>query len=358
MTSHETAIADRLHEAAGRIPVDTSGLSALTLDRPRAAPRRSRRRRAVLVGVGAAVASAAALAVVVGTRPTTEKVTAATTSEPSEPEPAYRTPDACLTSQGATQPSCSPSLVAHVASPPAWFGVPQGGFMETGHRAGRWTSMAIGRVSADANAISQPIVVSVFDGTYTPLDDAEPVTIDGVPFRLAKIGSWHVLATDGTPTVMVEGAADEATLKAVLDAAEVNDVSGELALQLQSYPDGFTEVVSPRVLGTDYQFHRSLGSETADDGIHEVSDMTDPLLAAARTGADLTSVDIGGTTGWVGGTDERPEGPLRFLIWSPRSGVVFEIVTLDMQRSYDDLVDLALATSTMEPRDWDMRYVR
>ena len=40
----------------------------------------------------------------------------------------------------------------------------------------------------------------------------------------------------------------------------------------------------------------------------------------------------------------------------PRAGVVFEITTDDAERAEDDLVDLALATSTLAADEWDRRY--
>lgn len=56
---------------------------------------------------------------------------------------------------------------AGVAPPPAWFGEPQAGARDA-VRSGRWVSTAIGRVSADG--VDDPIVASVFDGTFAPLD--------------------------------------------------------------------------------------------------------------------------------------------------------------------------------------------
>ncbi|HET6950087.1 MAG TPA: hypothetical protein VFI47_06920 [Acidimicrobiales bacterium] len=43
-------------------------------------------------------------------------------------------------------------------------------------------------------------------------------------------------------------------------------------------------------------------------------------------------------------------------MWSPRPGVVFEISSRDPQRSDDDLVDLARATSALDPDEWDALY--
>lgn len=350
MTSHETAIAERLREAAGRVPVDTSAMPTLEAGGTRVARRSSLRRPTVIAGVAAAVlASTAALVafvVLVGSRPTSETVTTATTAT-------AQTPTACEPSAGEPRP-CSPALAPHVASPPAWFGEPQGAFRTGGLRSGEWVSMAIGRVSADA--VSEPIVVSVFDGTYEPLDNAERVTIGGAPLRSVRFQDWQALATDGTPTVMAIGHVDADTLSAVIDAVEVSHPSGELSLRLRSLPDGYTEIVPARPLGTDYEHHRTLGSESGDVGINEVSDWTDPLLSAASTAPDLAAVDVGAHTGWIGRTTANPAGPLQFLVWSPRPGVVFEITTHDMQRTPEDLVDLALATSAIGADDWDAIY--
>jgi hypothetical protein len=341
MTSHETAIAERLHEAAERIAVDTDLGHLADLDPTTIVRQGPSRRPTSVVGVAVGVAVSAAVVavavVVASDRPTVEVRPTQTTAPADDP--------------------AAPVHGAHVASPPAWFGTPQGGVQPGGSRSGRWVSMAIGRRSA--GAVSDPIVVSAFDGAYRPLDDAETVTIGGVPLRSVRLGDWQTLATDGTPTVMVHGSVDERTLAAVLDAVEVTGPSGEFSLRLRSRPARYAEIVAPRVLGPDIQSRRSLASETGGvrgTGINDLSDSTDPLLAAAASGSDLRAVDLGGTTGWVGGTTNHPVGPLRFLVWSPRPGVVFEITTGDTRRTDGDLVDLALATSVLDPDDWDDLY--
>jgi hypothetical protein len=212
---------------------------------------------------------------------------------------------------------------------------------------------AIGQVSADA--IASPIVISVFDGTYGPLGEATTVTIDGAPRRSVRHEGWQALATAGTPTVMASGSVDERTLVAVLDAVEVTDPSGAFGLRLGDLPDGYAEVVSPRVLGPDPSPRRTLAGASGAVGINEVSDWTDARLAAMGS-ADVTAVDLDGETGWTGVATGNPYGPLRFLVWSPRPGVVFEITTDDMGRTEDDLVDLALATSTLAVDEWDRLY--
>jgi len=337
MTSHESAIAERLHEAAERIAVDTDLSHLADLDPTTVVRQGPSRRRTLIAGVAVAAAAAVVAVGLATERPTVEVGPTQTTAPADDP--------------------AAPAHGPHVASPPAWFGTPRGGVQPGGLRSGRWASMAIGRTSD--GAVSDPIVVSAFDGTYRPLDDAETVTVDGVSLRSVSFADWQALATDGTPTVMVHGSVDERTLVAVLDAVEVTDRSGELSLRLATRPDGYAEIVAPRVLGPDTATRRSLASETGGvrgTGINDVSDLTDPLLGAAASGSDLTAVDIGGKTGWVGGTTANPVGPLRFLLWSPRPGVVFEITTGDTERTDRDLVDLALATSVLDPDDWDALY--
>jgi hypothetical protein len=344
VTSHETAIAERLRDAAGRIPVDTGALLSIEAGGTRVTLGARRRPRALIAGVAAAaLAGAAAVVVVVGPRPGPDAMTAST---PAECPMAPRDPAAC-----------SSSPVAHVASPPEWFGTPRSGIRDGGDRTGRWVSMAIGRGPGDAGTITEPIRVAVFDGTYTMLDDAEAVTIDGEPLRSARIDDWQVLATTGTPTVLAEGSVDVDRLKAVLDAVDVGDPADGLSLRLGSLPGGYTEIVAPRSLGVDAPYHRTLAGEFGDVGINEASDMTDPLLAATGAGVDLTAVDLGdGTTGWSGLASGYPEGSVRFLVWSPRPGVVFEIDMHDTHRSDDDLAALARATTAIDPAEWDATY--
>jgi hypothetical protein len=214
--------------------------------------------------------------------------------------------------------------------------------------------MAIGRESA--GTVTQPIQIPVFDGRYLLLDGAETVTIDGTPHRSVRFEGWQALATDGTPTVVVSGIADERTLAAVLDAVEVTDPSGDFSMRLRSRPEGYSDVESPRVLGPDPTMRPVLGGRSPNYGISVVSDWTDPLLAAAGSGADLTAVEVDGGTGWTGLVTGNPHGSLRFLVWSPRPGVVFEITTDAMRRSVADLVDLAHATSAIEVDESERIY--
>lgn len=268
MNSYETAIAERLHDAADRIPVDSDVSDVIEFGYTTVVRRGSTRRRGTLVGV-AVVAIAAAAVVAVFLTPDTETRLEAGDASPSG------------VVDGAST-ATSESFAAHVVSPPDWFGAPGGAYRTGGFRDGRWVSMAIGRV--DADAITQPIAISVFDGSYTPLDDAESVTIDGAPLRsirLERWPGWQALATNRSPTVLVSGSVDERTLLAVLNAVEVVDPSGNFSLRLRSRPEGYADVVQPRVLGYDAEQRRTLAGDSGHVSINEVSDMTDPLLAAA-----------------------------------------------------------------------------
>lgn len=346
--THESAIAERLRAAAERIPVDKDpGRLAGAGPGPTAAARRTRNglgRRTLVAGVAVAV-GAAAVTVAVG-------LGVGFGADASDVE---------VGPPGSAPESVPVPPAPHVASPPAWFGEPRAATAAGGLRSGRWVSTAIGRVSEDfarvsGDSVSEPIVVSAFDGSYRLLDHAETVTVDGVAFRSVRFGDWVALATDGAPTVMAAGQVDERTLATVLDAAEVTGPPGEFSLRLRSRPDGYAEISAPRVLGPDTDTRRTLASESGDTGINEASDWVDPLLAAAATGSELAAVDVHGNTGWLGVSTGGPSGPLPFLVWSPRPGVVFEITTDDTGRPVGDLLDLARATSALDADAWDARY--
>ncbi|HEX6419080.1 MAG TPA: hypothetical protein VFZ77_11310, partial [Acidimicrobiales bacterium] len=184
------------------------------------------------------------------------------------------------------------------------------------------------------------------------------VVIDGPRVRsLRPEGGegWEALATTDTPTVMVGGSAGGATLRAVLEAVEVVDPSGEFSLRLRSRPDGYTEIAPPQTLGRQTSPGRVLVGGSGHTGIDGITDRADPLLAAAFSGADLTATDVAGGTGWLGRTSS-PQGPVRFLVWSSGPGVVFEATTDDPDVAERDLVDLALATTAMGIDDWDDTY--
>jgi hypothetical protein len=360
VTSHEAAIIERLRDAADRIPVDTGALESIGVGGTRIThghrlrPRPRPRRKALIAGVAAAaLATAAATVAVVGLRSDHE----------SDADTVTATPAAGCPAAPSDPSACSTSLVAHVASPPDWFGTPRSGIRDGAMRTGRWTSMAIGRGPSHDGIIDAPIRISVFDGTYRVLDDAEDVAIDGVPLRSVRAAGWQALATTGTPTVVVEGRVDVERLKAVLDAVDIGvhegDPADELSLRLTSLPEGYAEIVAPRSLGSDASYHRTLADEHGKVGIAEMSDWTDPLLVATGSGDALRSVDLGnGTTGWarVAADGSGLSAAVRFLTWSPQPGVVFEIDTYDPDRSDDDLAALARATTAMAPDQWDATY--
>ena len=265
-----------------------------------------------------------------------------------------------------TDPASPEGVAAHVAEPPAWFGEPVGGHRDSGLRTGRWVSTAIGKIDDDAGgngltSIDDPVVVAVFDGGYAPLAGATPITIDGAPHRLIRYDGWQAIATDGpdgTPTVMVSGSVDRATLIEVLDAVDVVDRSGPFTVGLRTLPSGYSEILAPQVLGPDPAQRRTLASSSGGISVDNVSDVPEPLLAAAQTGADLSPVEVGvgGELGWTGRTSANPHGPLEFLIWSPSPGVVLEISTDDPDRTVRDLLDLVHATSLLPDDEWDARY--
>jgi hypothetical protein len=326
MSRYETTITDRLRAAAERIPVEPSPPTVADRRTATVVSRAPSRR---LLVAGAVAATVTAVAVLAAVWPTTDSPTVEVG------------PPAATSVDGSAIPP-----------PPGWFGEPQAGVRDEG-RSGRWASTAIGRVSTDG--VAAPIVASVFDGTYAALDKVPPVTIDGVPLRSVRFGDSLVLATTAadTPTVVVSGPDDERLLASVLQSVEVVDPGGELSLRLRSRPDGYTEVVAPRALGPTPATRETLASESGDTAIDRPSDVGDPLLAAANSGADLTAVDVGAATGWLGRTRHLSREQLTFLVWSPRPGVVYEVTTDDADRSVDELVELALWASEIDAADWD-----
>jgi len=249
------------------------------------------------------------------------------------------------------------TALPHVADPPAWFGEPAGAMRTGGSRTGRWVRAAIGRGGAAAGAVSEPIVVSAFEGGFDLLEGALPVSLGGRDLRSVELPDrpgWRALATTGTPTVLVSGTVPEATLLAVLEATEVVEVGDLLSLRLGDLPDGYASLVEPVALGPDGELRRTLANESGTTSVNEISDHVDPLLAAAGSGADLLAVAVGDGTGWLGRVPNRSEGPLQFLVWSPAPGVVFEITSTEGDPG--ELVALAEATTAIDPDEWDERY--
>lgn len=110
--------------------------------------------------------------------------------------------------------------------------------------------------------------------------------------------------------------------------------------------------------GPDSPHRRVVTSGDGATAVDEASDWTDPLLHQAGGGADLTAIDVGGTTGWLADTTDGPEGRRRSLAWSPAPGVVLTTSTSDLTRTPDDLVDLALATTAVPTAEWDATHPR
>lgn len=219
-------------------------------------------------------------------------------------------------------------------------------------RSGRWVSVALARPAA--GGFDDPVVVSVFDGEFAPLDDAEPIDVNGGTFRTVQIGAWQALATNALPTLLAEGAVPVALLADVMSAARITTNGTDVSVVLDSVPDGFEIIVPPQALGDDTTPRRTLASRTNMLVINEVSDWIDPLLYAAGTGTDIQRLEFGESIGWTGTTNERI--PLTFLVWSPEPGTLLEITTTDPDRPIADLVALAEQTEAAPIADWESAY--
>lgn len=323
---NQDTISRLLHDAAGRIAVP-SQLEAVIAG---AVPVPMRPRRAHRHVTRAAIAAALVAVVAVGV---------GVFSDDEDGEAVFSAP----TPVPADAPA--PGEVApFVASPPAWVGAAGTAVRPAGNRTGRWVQAAFG--VRDGPAVHSLITVAAFDGTFTGLDDALPLEVEGVTYRSLRIGSWHALFTTGRPTIMVTGPAD-ADLAVVAAMAHVVDDRGLLTLALDGEPAGYSLVVPPQTLADDTADRPTFAARDGSLSINDVSDSIDPLLYAAVAGVDLRAVDIDGVTGWHGARDG-----LTFLAWSPQPGVVFEIVTTDTTRSVDDLAALAAATEVMPIKEW------
>lgn len=352
MTAIETELTERLHAAADRIAVEPD--LWLVLDRanhPRsggskrvhtttAAPRT---RVVVAVGVGT---------LAFGTLVVVDRLADgddSTTGTAASPAPTSSSP--------GTPPAAGSAYLPHVAEPPDWFGQPQAASRQTGARTGRWVATVLGRT--DTDDVTDPIVVAAFDGTWQPLEDATPITVDGLPALSIDAGGWGATAvvlspTTGAVTQLVIGASH--TLRAgLLPHVTIHRPSGELTLEVDQLPAGYEQLVTPRVLGPDPASRRTLASASGRTVLDDVSDMGDPLLAAAMAAVDLTAVDVHGRTGWLGRSTIR-DVDTAFLVWSPQPGVVFQITTDDPERTADDLVELARATAAVPVDDWTSIY--
>jgi hypothetical protein len=245
-------------------------------------------------------------------------------------------------------------LVPSVAEPPVGFGPFVAARRDGALRTGSWVATAIG--APDPDGYRSPITVSVFEGSWIALDGAETVSIAGHQFRSGRVGDFEVLATTTSPTVAVSGLVGRDLLYDVLTAVIVKATAASFAVTVDPMPDGYVEISPPRHLAADPNPRRTLAQRGGELGINEVSDWVDPLLYAASTAADIRRHDLGDTDAWSGVTTANPGGPIRFLVWSPAPGTVFEIVSTDLTRTADDLIALAATTSTVTQTEFDALY--
>jgi hypothetical protein len=160
-----------------------------------------------------------------------------------------------------------------------------------------------------------------------------------------------------TPVRKREGGAVESALLAdVLNATTVVATTAGNSLSISRLPTGYVERVAPQLHAEDVPFRRTLTNAAGDVSLNEISDWIVPELAAAASGADYRLVDVNGLEGWTGRTEFNSYGPLTFLVWSPQPGVVFEIVTTNDERSTEELVELATATSVISATEWDRAF--
>jgi len=244
------------------------------------------------------------------------------------------------------------SVAPIVEMPPDWFGRPMPARRDAGMRTGRWVYTAIGLDAGDGTVVS-PIVIAATDGSLGSLAEADTVMIGGRMLRRHQIGDWQTLATTQSPMVVVSGQVDEQLLAEVLADVRPVFLPEGISLSLDRLPPGYSELVPPQLLAEDVPDRRSIANISGDTAIHEESDWVQPELAAAAAGVDYHSVEIDGLTGWTGRTVSNPFGPVSFLTWSPAPGVVFSIVTANLDHSTADLIELAEATHVLSSEQWD-----
>lgn len=235
------------------------------------------------------------------------------------------------------------SIIPLVEQPPVGFDTLVTGQRESGFRTGYWTATAIARTSGGTYV--DPITVTAFDGTWSAVDEATEITINGTRYLQAQWETYTVLATTSTPTIAAKGTVDPALLGETLDALILDTSSRPYAAVFARLPDGYEQVSPFRELAADPSPRATLTDPDGTLTINEVSDWVDPVLYAASTGADITAEDLVIGTAWSGATTSNPYGPLTFLVWAPQPGIVFEIVSTDPTRTISDLIALADATS-------------
>jgi hypothetical protein len=344
MMIDEEVVTRLLHDAAGRIPVP-SQLDAVLADTvlvPVRADQVVRRRRRLRFH--AAVAACLLAAAAVGGLLATSDDGPPAFAGPPTPVPA-----------GAPAPG---AVAPFVAAPPAWVGKLGRASRPAGDRSGRWVTAAFGVV--DGDVVRRPITVAAFDGGFDRRADAEhaqEIEVDGTRYRSLRYLSWQALFTMDQPAVMVTGLVDgpsDTHLASVAAEAHARYDAGGLTLTIDRLPAGYSLIVPPQALAEDTTPRSSAATRDGVLAVHDLSDMVDPLLAAAMGGVDLQRVDVGGRTGWYS-RNPMQAGLLASLTWSPRPGVVFEVVTTDVDRSPQQLVALAAATEAMPIEEWKVR---
>ncbi len=358
MTNTAAIIAERLRDAAERIPVEsrfdaiTQAANAPLGQAPDGHPTptvvviepaiQARRPRVHWVRFALVAASCAAIVggLVVAARPGKEATQVTSEARPVAPI-------------GIPEGAPSPGSVAPIIEePPDWFGRRQEGRRDGALHTGRWVSTAIG-ITTDDGTTRFPISVAVTDGSLRGLNATRTVVIDGETFRQIQFGQWQTLATTGQPTIVVSGAVEGSLLAEVHRAVRLVAFPDGPSLQLGDLPDGYSELLPPQLHAEDVADRRTLTNAASDVSITEISDWVEPELAAAATGAEYRPVDIGDLKGWTGQTEFNAFGPIKFLMWSPSPGVVLEIDTTNSDHTFEDLVELANLTRVLPIAQWD-----
>ena len=247
------------------------------------------------------------------------------------------------------------SVVPQVSAVPDSVGDIEASRRAGAQRLGHWVGTAA--AVPVSNGFEAPISVFAADGSWSALDAAVPITIDGHGFITTAFGDLTVLATTGDPRLVALGRVDPQVLADVLAATRTAMVDGQLALRVERLPAGYVEIVAPTALAEDTPVRRSLTNAARTLSINETSDWASDLLAAASTGSDLERAHVDGRTAWIG-RSESADGAPRFLIWSPTPGVIIEIDTTDDSIPTGDLVELAQGTTMVPSEEWDAFYSR
>lgn len=345
MTQHLDVI-DRIRAAGDRIEVHPDLEAIHHGPTPSAPERGSRGRRVFMIAACVGLTVGAGVTVARWSGPVTADRSAASPSTvPVWIAPIPVPPDA--PAPGAMLPG--------IVAAPDWLTPVRAALRDGGQRTGSWVSTALG--IPDGEGYRDPILVSIFDGTSAALDDSVPLAGDDT-IRTTRLGSWQAVFTTTSPTLVVQGEADQSMLLDVLRSSSVVTDMDEFTVSVAPRTDGYIEISAPRLLATDTPERRSLGGAATSALVNEVSDWVDPLLYAAATGADITPVRLADhSIAWSGSIHRNPgESLIRFVVWSPVPGVVFEIVSTDPDRPVTDLVTLADSVEPISATDWDAAY--